>query len=55
MKEICILGKLQTKYLAPFDKDIEITEEYLKDVILPINENHNNISSFTEGKGYFLV
>ena len=24
MKEICILGKLQTKYLAPFDKDIEI-------------------------------
>ena len=43
---------------APFvfiDKDIEITEEYVEDIILPINENHNNINSFTEGKGYFLI
>lgn len=31
MKEICILGKLQTKYLAPFDKDIEIWSMNLHD------------------------
>lgn len=43
---------------APFviiDKDIEIEEYDIDDIILPVTEIHNNTKLFTNGKGYVLI
>lgn len=43
---------------APFviiDKDIEIEEYDIDDIILPITEIHDNTKLFTNGKGYILI
>ena len=43
---------------APFviiDKDIEIEEYDIDDIILPITEIHDNTKLFTNGKGYVLI
>lgn len=43
---------------APFviiDKDIEIEEYDIDDIILPVTEIHDNTKLFTNGKGYVLI
>lgn len=43
---------------APFviiDKDIEIEEYDIDDIILPVTEIHDNTKLFTNGKGYILI
>lgn len=43
---------------APFviiDKDIEIEEYDIGDIILPVTEIHDNTKLFTNGKGYVLI
>lgn len=43
---------------APFiiiDKDIEMEEYDIYDIILPATEIHNNAKLFTNGKGYILI
>ena len=43
---------------APFviiDKDIEIEEYDIDDIILPVTEIHNNTKLFTNGKGDVLI
>ena len=43
---------------APFviiDKDIEIEEYDICDIILPVTEIHDNTKLFTNGKGYVLI
>lgn len=43
---------------APFviiDKDIEIEEHDICDIILPVTEIHDNTKLFTNGKGYVLI
>lgn len=43
---------------APFviiDKDIEIEEYDIDDIIIPVTEIHDNTKLFTDGKGYILI
>ena len=43
---------------APFviiDKDIEIEEYDIDDIILPVTEIHDNTKLFTNGQGYVLI
>ncbi|MCI7633906.1 MAG: hypothetical protein MSS80_07765 [Mollicutes bacterium] len=43
---------------APFviiDKDIEIEEYDIDDIMLPVTEIHDNTKLFTNGKGYVLI
>lgn len=43
---------------APFviiDKDIEIEEYDIDDIILPVTDIHDNTKLFTNGKGYVLI